>query len=111
MERPIYGPARDVARRRVAGGTVSTVYDDRDSGRTIISRWSDAEPALDMAKQIREDGPGTQAMRHAGVLPEDTFYALMDQAKQAVDRGEGDIKQVFDRLVRVYWQENPAFKT
>ena len=118
MERPIYGPRGEVAKRVAmqTGRTVSTVYDDRDSGRTIIQRWSDAEPALDLAKQIRETGPTTQtgAMRHYGAMPMDDFMALQDRAKQIVRQGNGkpgDFKDVFNKLVRAYFAEKPAFKT
>lgn len=118
MERPIYGPRGEVARRVAmqTGRTVSTVYDDRDSGQTIVQRWSDAEPAMEIAKLIRETGPNSEtgAMRHYGAMPMDDFMALQDRAKQIVAQGagkRGDFKDVFNKLVRQYFQERPAFKT
>ncbi len=118
MERPIYGPRGEVARRVAmqTGRTVSTVYDDRDSGQTIVQRWSDAEPAMEIAKLIRETGPNSEtgAMRHYGAMPIDDFYALQDRARLLAAQENGlpsDVSAFFQRLVRQYFQERPAFKT
>lgn len=116
MERIIYGPRGDVARRVVmAGGRPgSTILRDPDNKKLLIHTTYDAQPALELAHAVRSEmGAWSQGQnfRRKCVLPEHVYYRLKrDAMKEAREIG-GDVQEIWKRMLDAFLHENPRFRT
>lgn len=113
MERAIYGPTGEVVRRIVnAGRAANTVYVDEDSRRTLVRSVVDAEPALNLAHQMRVGDMGTEIPggRCVGHMPINDYHKLIKDARLASRNGEGTFAQCRAKRMRAYFQERPRLK-
>lgn len=116
MERVIYGPGGEIARRVVVNGGLkaSSVIHDETERKVHVHRVFDAQPAMELAHAVRtEIGPwsGQRNLRRYASLPTDIALRLMDEAKQEAKRTKEPQAAILSRKVRAFVQENPAFGT
>ena len=116
MERVIYGPRGDVARRVVlAGGKPgSTIYRDPDSKKLLVHTVFDAGPALKAAHDVREHiGPWSpqKNFRMKSLLPVHLAIRMKRDAMLESQRTGEDAQWIFHRMHNAFLQENPRFRT
>ena len=113
MEKVIYGPDGTAARRVVAagGGSTSTVYKDLDSGRTLVHRVTDAEPALRAAAAARQNGGETlEHGRLMGYMPENDYFKMVKEARTEAAHQGGGYSEILARKKREYFQRNSLLR-
>lgn len=113
MEKRIYGPDGTVARRVVSAGgpSTSTVYKDPDSGRTLVHRVTDAEPALRAAAHARSEGG--QKLEHGrlmGYMPENDYFKMVKEARRESTLAGGGYADILARKKREYFARNSLLR-